>query len=588
MRNILIQIRKSLLLSTLLFSALVNILMFPAHSNEQAIITFADTVLRNGEIYTTQEKSPWATSVAIQNDRIIFVGNDQDVEQYIGPNTQLYELGDKLVLPGLFDAHTHPGMVAISENTIELQPSENLDELYNSIRTMVKENPNQEILIGGYWENSLFDAKGPHKRDLDKIESERPIILYDAWAHSIWANSKALEMAGVTRETPDIVPGFSFYQRDENGDPTGWITESASSVFINNFQSVTPKVEQSLLEFLTYLRNAGVTTVLDGGNFGLDNEIYAAVSRIDKASKLPLRYHGAYTLFLPEELTTAVSSLENLAARYNSEKVKIDTLKVFLDGIIETRTADMVDDYLDTPGNSGSSLLNREQIHGLILELNAKGYNLHVHSVGNQAVKTVLGAVEDAHRTLSAQPNITITMCHIEVVDDEDFKRFKELGIIASFTPHWLGITGEDAVPAIGDKAFSLMRAQPLISDGAVFTFSSDITDYIEWKSDRASPFVGMQIGHNRQVIEGGPTAPIGRPQSERLQRIDLVDGYTKNAAMQFDRSGELGSILVGAKADLIILNQNLFKVDRYDIHKTKPIAVFQDGKMTYGTLKQY
>jgi predicted amidohydrolase YtcJ len=272
---------------------------------------------------------------------------------------------------------------------------------------------------------------------------------------------------------------------------------------------------------------------------------------------------------------------------YGSDRVRIDTLKVFLDGVIETRTADMSEDYLDTPGNSGHSLLNQAQLRQLILDLHAEDLDMHVHTVGNQAIKTMLNAVEEARKSLSEPLNTRVALCHLEVMDDSDFNRFKDLGVVASFTPHWHG--GDVAVLelAIGDKARSMMRAQPLISDGAVVTFSSDITDESEWKSERANPYLGMQIGHNKQEIEGGAQAILTPPRSERLGLDALIDGYTRNAAFQLGRSDQLGSIEVGKRADLVVLDQNLFEIDRYDIHKVRPVAVWLDGELVHGALPQ-
>jgi predicted amidohydrolase YtcJ len=139
---------------------------------------------------------------------------------------------------------------------------------------------------------------------------------------------------------------------------------------------------------------------------------------------------------------------------------------------------------------------------------------------------------------------------------------------------------------AIGDKARAMMRAQPLISDRAVVTFSSDITDRAEWKAHRANPFVGMQIGHNKQEIEGGAQAILTPPRSERLRIDSLIDGYTRNAAFQLGRSDQLGSIEVGKRADLVVLDRDLFEVDRYDIHEVRPVAVVMDGKIVQGELR--
>tara|TARA_B110000467_G_C18300368_1_gene470936 strand:- start:347 stop:1726 length:1380 start_codon:yes stop_codon:yes gene_type:complete len=457
----------------------------------------------------------------------------------------------------------------------------------SNVTNMIETNPKRDFILGGYWDNGTFGAAGPHKDDLDKIEPDRPVVLFDYWGHSTWVNSKALEVAGINRDTKDITPGFSFYQRDEAGDLTGWITESASSLFINNFLSITPAVEQQMIEFMTYLRNLGVTTIFDAGNFGIDDETYAALSRLDQINPLPVRYHASYTLFLPQDYDTAIDQVKTLNRNYGSDRLRIDTLKIFHDGVIETRTADMFDDYLDTPGNSGDSLFSEEQLHKLIIELSREKIHLHIHSVGDKSTNKILNAIERAHKTLGEPPAIRIAICHLETVLDTDFFRFKDLGVIASFTPAWHGsVADHNTFKAIGDKALLQMRAQPMIADDAIITFSSDITTSEGWSDEQANPFHGMQIGHNRQSIEGGQKAKYAPPRSERIRLDTLIDGYTINGAYQLGRSDELGSIEIGKKADLVILNQNLFEVNRYEIHKTKPVAVIMDGRLVFGNLE--
>ena len=546
--------------------------------------SFADTILTNAEIYRGNLKNPWASAVAIKGQKIIYVG--EDASSYTGPDTQVHNLNGRMLIPGIIDAHSHPGFVALSSTNLLLEDTSSKEKLMQSIRKLVADHPDPEVLIGGFWPNQLFDVTGPRKEALDAIEPNRPLILYDDWAHTVWANSAALKKAGVTRDTQDLVPGFSFFQKDENGEPSGWITESAASVFINNFQSVTPDIEKVLLDYLNYYRRMGVTTVLDAGNFGLDREVYAAVSRLDQQGLLPVRYHGAYTLFVPTDLPTAVQTLKQLGDDFNSERVRIDTLKIFFDGIMETRTAAVIDDYLDTPGNKGEQLFNQQQVTDLILQLEAEALNLHMHAVGDRAAHTLLNAVEAAQQELGGKQSIRIAICHLELVKPTDFARFKQLGVIANFTPHWA--SGGDLSwleQGIGPKVYSMQRAQPLISDGAVVTFSSDITDHFEWQTERANPFLGMQVGHNRQDIGVAADGAFLPPLSERLQRKDLLNGYTTNGAYQLGRADEFGSIEVGKLADILVLDRNLFNVNRFEIHKTKPVAVFFEGELVYGEL---
>lgn len=545
---------------------------------------YADTVFTNGNFHLGTAGSLAVATVAIDDGKFVYVGDD--ASDLIGPDTAVFDLGGKMVIPGIIDAHSHPGFVALSGKVIALADTSTKEALMGSIEDMVSENPSQEVLFGGFWPNELFDVTGPRKEDLDRIDATRPIILYDAWAHTVWVNSPALEQAGVTSDTPDLVPGFAFYQKDESGEPTGWITESAASVFVNNFQSVTPTVEDDLLAYLNYYRSVGVTTVLDAGNFGLDREVYAAVSRLDKEGRLPVRYHGAYTLFVPQDLDGAVETLKQLGEDFNSDNVRIDTLKVFFDGVMETRTAALSEDYLDTPGNSGASLLSRDQLHGLILDLDEEGLNLHAHAVGDRATRTLLNAIEDAHNTLLRAPNIRMTICHLEVVEESDIERFRELGVIANFTPHWwVGGDLSWSLQGIGEKAYNMQRARSFVDSGATVTFSSDITDAYEWRTNRADPFLGMQVGHNRQDVGVGIEGDFLPPKSEGVDREDLLLGYTSKAAYQLGRSNEIGTIAVGRLADMVILDQNLFDVDRYEIHKTKPTALIMNGEIVFGAL---
>jgi predicted amidohydrolase YtcJ len=340
------------------------------------------------------------------------------------------------------------------------------------------------------------------------------------------------------------------------------------------------------LDFLHYLKSKGVTTVFDAGNFGLDAEIYKVVQRLDKQGELPVRYHGSYTLFLPEDLQHSVATLKKMRSDFSSEKVRIDTLKVFLDGVIENRTAYMLDDYEDTPGNNGNALINREQLHALILDLDKESLHLHLHTVGNKAVRMSLDAIEDAHKTLSRPPNIRIALSHLEVMDAADIARFEALGVIAQFTPHWHG--GDEGYgydQSIGDLQNSMYLTKSLVDTGAVVTFSSDAYFTSDWTDGNASPFAGIQVGHNRQYVEDGPAGSVAAPETEVLSREQMVDGYTRQAAYQLAIDDMLGSLETGKKADFIVLDKDLFEIDRYSIHEIQPDAVILDGRVVHGSL---
>ena len=564
--------------------ALVFILSLAAMSRQGHAQT-ADSVFLGGRIFTADPQLPWAETIAVKDDRIIYVGDTTGANEFVGKTTNSFNLNDKLVLPGLMDAHTHPGWIALASRHLQLPFAESQESLYKAVETVVRAHPDRDVIIAIAWDNDLFDIKGPHKRDLDEIDATRPILIWDTWMHSLWVNSKALEVAGIDADTVDPVPGFSYYQRDADGNPTGYITESAASEFWAVFDRPEDIHEQVFVDFLNYLQSQGVTSLFDAGNFGVDIPFCELAVRLDRQGKMPLRYNGSYTLFLPRDFPNAVDRLKSMRKKCKSDRVTFETLKVYLDGVVENRTAHMTEDYLDAPGNRGAALLSRDQIHQLILDMEAAGLHMHFHTVGNQAIKTALDAVEDAHRSLGRAPEIRIALSHVELIDAEDTDRFAELGVIAQFTPHWHGPDDGSYAASIGDLEDNMYLTGSLVRSGAIVNFSSDSYFKSDWDEGNSSPFTGIQVGHNRQYVGENPESPTALPKEEALSREDMVIGYTRNGPYQQGLEDELGTITTGKKADFIVLNADLFEVDRYEIHKVQPDAVILDGKLAYGTL---
>jgi predicted amidohydrolase YtcJ len=204
--------------------------------------------------------------------------------------------------------------------------------------------------------------------------------------------------------------------------------------------------------------------------------------------------------------------------------------------------------------------------------------------VGDRAIRIALDAYEQARAVASGDFACHLSLSHLEVMNDADIPRFRELGVVANFTPHWHGGYFEGSHLTVGEPRSSrVMRTQPLLEDGAVVSFSSDVTTYAEM--ERANPFLGMQVAHNRQDLEGGPDASVMLPLTERLGREDLVRGYTRGGATQLRLDDELGSLTVGKAADLVVLSEDLFVVDRYAIHRVNPDAVVMQGRLVHGQL---
>jgi predicted amidohydrolase YtcJ len=546
----------------------------------------ADLVLTGARAYTVDPARPWAEALAIADGRFVYVGDEAGAKAWIGPRTIRHDVGGRVLLPGLVDSHTHPGLVASSADFFLLPETLDRQALVAAVATQAAENPRKVLLVGGYWPIAAFSREGPRKEDLDRVVPDRPVILFDDSGHSQWLNSAALRMMGVGRDTPDPVPGLSFFVRGADGEPTGWAKESAIQPFLARTGFRTVVDENELAAFLGYLVSKGVTLLFDAGNGVNDEAVYSAVARLEREGRLPLRYEGCVHVTLPDQVDGAIARLRDLRRRFQGRRLRFNTVKIHFDGVSEIGTSSVLEPFLDDPRNHGGTVIDGERLRDFILELHREGVDLHLHTVGDAASRTALDAVEAARAAVGGELATRVTLCHLELLDPADVPRFRALGVVANTTPHWNGGYFRGADRWLGRERYERMyRVKPLLDAGAVVTFSSDITDHVEWKTDRADPFLGMQIGRTRQEVEGGPDAPVRPPASERLRLEDLLRGYTLNGAFQLRRDAELGSIEVGKSADLVVLDKDLFGVGPYHIHEVAPAAVLIEGRVVFGAL---
>lgn len=552
----------------------------------------ADAIYLNGKVYTVSAKNPWAEAAAVRDGRFVYVGGADQILELVCRGATQYDLKGKLVLPGLIDAHTHPGMVASTNqpkiiNRKFLGPglvSESKEEFLALVKEYAEANPGLPYIYAGFFSPEAFGQAGPSRHDLDRIVPDRPVILVDDWRHSHWANSIALKIAGVDRNTPDPIPGYSFYPRDENGEPTGWLVElAAEPVRIKLIPgSVSPEI---LTRFFDFLLSQGVTTLYDAGNIGFEDIVYGAVADLQKQGKLPLRYEGSYHITLPDQFSKAVKEVRRLQETYSGGHLNINSVKIHFDGVPTLHTSAMLEPYADAPDKRGGMIQTSEQLSGFILELNAEKINLHIHTVGDRAIRTVLDAVELARSRTGGPLSIRVTLAHVSILHDDDAARFKELEVGANMTPYWNTITDEvekKYEKLLGkDRGGKLLRAQPILRTGGSVSFASDIV--IEESIPYSSPYVGIQIGHTRQAPLLGPNGKIFKPLDERLPLEDLVEGYTLSGAWQLGLDKQLGSIEAGKRADFVVLGQNIFAVDPYTLSQSKPLAVLMDGELVVG-----
>jgi predicted amidohydrolase YtcJ len=578
-----------LLVSTLLIASCDNA-DDQAQDDDRAQDKSADRVLTGGSIYTVDDQNPWAEAVAIKGDRIVYVGDDAGAAQYIGDSTVRVDLAGRLVIPGIIDAHTHPGYIDLERFGPSL-PETSREDLLNAVKEYADSHPGEGWIRLCCWPNHLFVSgrDGPHKRDLDAIVPDRPVwITSTAW-HSSWLNSKGLEVLGVDENTPDPRPGVAVYARDEKGKLTGWVKEGAGwQHFAEQFPVDPEPHKKSVAAFLDTLSEHGVTTVYDGGNMGYGDHVYGFLAELDRNGKLPLRYEGTYQIFIPERRNLAIREMKRLRSTYGGERLRFRTVKLFMDGVFENRSGAMLDAYSDDPSSVGNTMLTADELRDFLLELHEEKFDLNVHTIGDLAVRTTLDAVEAAQAAVDGDFYPRVSLVHLQVIDPADLGRFRELGVSANFTPWWHGVDLNDTVEsALGEARYAnTYTAKPLFDSGARVNFSSD-----DWSLPVLSPFLGMQVAHNRQypkewvTEEGGDVSAFRPPESEKLDLELLIRGYTLNGAHQFRMEDQIGSIEVGKLADLVVLDDNLFDLDRHEIHKIKPAAVMMEGEVVHGDL---
>ena len=558
-----------------------------------------ETVYVNGRVYTQDKDLPWAQALITHGDKIVFVGSTQDALHYAAGDSKLVDLQGQFVMPGIIDAHTHPGLIGIwadlsgleapageNETPVETDrmPSKPKEATLAWLQQYVDDHPYILIISQAAWDVAAYLPHGPHKRDLDGISRTKPILLYDNSGHSSWVNSAFLRLLGIDRNTPDVSKNLSHFVRDENGEPTGWVKEFALMPYMG--ASLVPDADElkdRLLQYLNYMSSKGITTLWDAGNFSMDDAVYQAVHDIAREGNLPVRWEGSYHIWAPEQIETATESLHRLRRKYGHGKLQFNTIKIHYDGMQDILTAGMLEPYITDPDNDGGVLFTMQRLSSFLQELDGQGIDLHLHAAGDRATRNILDAVERARAALGRPLRIEVTISHLFSVADPDIKRFRELNVHANFTPHWFGGTtyGDAREINVGPERASRSQVVGHFMQHKVnVSLSSDVV----YNPRRVSPFIGIETSITRRAINSADAA-ILPPLDARISLEQALAGYTINGAAQLGLEGKIGAIKTGMLADFIVLPHNPFETDVERIHRIRPSATIVAGELRSGSL---
>lgn len=545
----------------------------------------ADLVLTGGKVYTVNSEQPWAEALALKGDTLIFVGDASEVATYIGSETRVADLGGRMVLPGFVDTHAHPMQSAGLVYALQLDSSMNLADIQEAVRSYAETNPDRQFLLGFGYGEYHFGSEGPTKEMLDAAVPDRAVLLIDEGGHTAWANTRALEVFGIGFGTPDPIPGKHFYRRNLEGDLTGSMVESQTFfpllAEIGAYDTALALDRENLVYLI--FRASGITTVFDAGMSSFEPEALNVAGRLADEGRLPFRLVASHMIQNPNQLAGAVTHFRELEATFNRGLLKMGGIKIHNDGTIEARNAAMLEPYADEPDNSGSVLLDAELLEDFVIESDAAGIDLMIHTIGDKAVREALDAIASARLQ---HPNATTrhTLTHLEQVSDIDLPRFAQIpDLIAQTTPLWHSFF-EESVVALGEaRASKYHRYRLLVDSGVRVTFGSDFPATGDSPFDMA-PLRNIEVGHTRQPL-GQPDARILGDPNQRLSIATLIRGYTLDAAYQLRMEEDIGSLQVGKQADLIILDKNIFTVPAHEIHQIRIETTMLAGEVIFGEI---
>ena len=540
-------------------------------SPEQQV--YADLVLLQGAVYTGNPSSEWAQALAIHEDELIFVGSDAKAQHFIGPDTQILDLEGRMVLPGLHDSHLHSlEASSLVAGTCILEPEMDPEDYIPILRACAPEQMGTDWVLG--WGHSLWDLLESERLPieiLDEVIPDQAAVIMEQTSHSVWANSLALEAAGMNGDAPD--PPAGIIDRDpDTGEPTGILFENAGNMLFDLALTPNPELAeldyQALLESMKALSSNGITSIAEARTYWKRGhlDLWQKAEREDDLSVRATLGLWAYPHADDEEQLTALKTMHH---RDPDSLLQVSQVKLYSDGILHSGTAALLEPYLEDLGISdirGMNYFEPARLERYVTELESVGFDMHIHTIGDRAVRESLDAIEAARNTNGDQIGARHRLTHLELIHPQDRPRFAALNVIADFQlagDFTLPEHAKEMVPLIGDRAFDMLPAGSMQRSGARVTLSSD------WDVSPLSPFVGMRNALSR-----------GDESFDRLE--DVIHAYTMAPAYLMRQEDRTGSLEVGKFADLIVVDRNIFEVSLDDLAETKVLWTLLGGEEMY------
>ncbi|RKE84728.1 hypothetical protein DFO46_1500 [Rhizobium sp. AG855] len=570
----------------------------------------ADTVFRNGVVYTVNAKDELAEAVAVRAGKIVAVGTSASMEDWIGDGTQVIDLGGKVLMPGLIDGHMHPlgGGAQLTSCNLNYQPL-SVDQILAVITQCLQDEADAPadrwLEVRGWYRQAMTPAGADLSAEiLDRLPTERPVIVVATDFHSMAASSKAMKQAGITADTPD--PAGGKIDRKADGALSGIFLDAAMWQVSGAAPPLPAEVQakenlENAAAASALVNSQGVTTIFDAA---ASEDSVVAFDTLRQQGKLTVRGEFAPVISAEETAkpTETINRIKALSAKYSMPRdsvepfISVRTAKVFMDGVIQApaQTGALRQPYLHNTGseahphwtpsdNSGKLYVSEEQLAGVIKELAAADFNMHLHTDGDHAVHIALNAIEQAKKAGVSLENIRLALAHNELVEAADYARFPALNALPILSFQW-GKPAPDTLDSvqdyIGEERFRYLETSGKFKQaGARIAFGSD------WPIDPLNEWFAMKVAVTRTNTPDVADKYKGRLGDDPgLDIKTAIRAFTINAAYSLRLENVTGSIEVGKVADLIVIDRNLLTIPGEEIADTKVLLTVLGGKQVYGT----
>lgn len=535
-------------------------------------------ILYNGLVY---KNGFFDTALVTDGDKIAYIGNDADALKYSEhlPNGEKIDLKGSLVLPGFIDSHAHGGFChAMAKNKIDLNSGRSVEEYIQIIKDFVAENPDMDFYKGTGWSSPLFDEKGPAKELLDEICRCKPMVIKSVEGHSLWANTKAIELAGVTEKTAN--PKGGIISRNDDGRLRGTFFDTAQS-FI---EAVTPDdpidiYKEAILDYQKMMLPYGYTATTEM-MMEKNSNLHKAYQELAHENKLLIKTLLTHWI-KPETAANVAEKLKDNKKVFQNKIIDGTYAKIFIDGVVEGATAWLKEPYSNAPGFCGEPLWDDDTLFKTCAVLDDLGYDIHFHVIGDRAVAQMIDAVEYIIKTNGSKKRRPVA-AHVQLMDKADISRMKAAGISVSANPYWFFkdeiYTQLNEIPMLGERVHRQYPMKSLTDNGIVVSTGSDYSI-----TAAPDPIMAIKSGMERVACD----APADDKATllngeERVDFDTMLKSITINGAYTMNVEGYTGSLETGKLADMVVLDRNIFEIPTSEYIDVNVDFTISEGEIVY------